>query len=529
MERPLKSMLKTIAGIVAASCLFLSGCAGSDGGGSSAITSSSPETSTSTSASPSSTTASSDGKQKLDEIREISETAMQAGDIWTTAVTVTNASIDAMMGENQKPHAGGDDDQYDSSDATTVTLSGTTATVTGDGAEAGDGVVRITQKGTYVFSGEFSGQIQVDTADDGKIRIVLDGATIDSATDAALRVLNADEVVVILADGTTNELSDTNSYAADADGTGAIASKADLTIGGTGTLNVQGNATNAISSSDGLVILDGTINVTSVDDGIRGKDYVVVAGGTISIAAEGDAIQSTNEEDIGRGYFLMTGGDITVTKANKAIDAVTDVMIDGGTIDFTSSGDTVEGAYILLADGSGRITSGDDGLNAAGDGGTPWLAVKGGDWTINAEGDGFDSNGDGNMSGGSLTVYGPTNSGNGAIDVQNGMTISGGTLFAAGAVGMDEAPATDSIQVSIKYQASSTQAAGSEIAIADAQGTTIASYTLEKEAQSFVFSSPKINVDDSYTIMSGGSTLGEAVGGEYTENTMSGGPGGRGR
>lgn len=468
-----------------------------------------------------------DGLARLDALREVSETNMQTGDVWTTAVGATDASVETMMAENQKPHAASDDDDYDTADATTIAVSGTSGTVTGSGATATEGTVTISAAGTYIVSGQLDGQIVVDTQDEGKVRLVLDGATIASSTDAAIRIVAADEMVIILADGTENSLSDTSSYAADADGTGAIASKADLTIGGSGTLSVTGNATNAISSSDGLVILGGTINVTSADDGIRGKDYVVIAGGTITVSANGDAIQSTNTDDIGRGYMLMTGGSLTVTGANKAIDAVSDIIIDGGTLDVTSEGDTVEGAYILLADGTGRIVSGDDGLNATADTGTPWVSISGGEWTINAAGDGFDSNGDGYMSGGTLTVYGPTNSGNGAIDVQNGMTIGGGTLFAAGAVGMDEAPSTSSAQTSIKYQASSTLSAGTVVSITDSSGTEIASYTLEKDAQSFVFSAAAIQSGQSYSIVADGSTLGTATGGEYSENTMGGGgPGG---
>ena len=515
--------------IAAAVGIVMAGCSSTPQGAatSTASSASSPAASSPTTSAEDNTASvqTDEGRAKLDAIREIAETAMQSGDIWTTAVSATDASVNAVMAENQKPHAASDDDQYDTSGATTVKLSGTSATVSGNGATAGDGVVTISSKGTYIISGDFSGQIVVDTQDEGKVRLVLDGVSIANAADAAIRIVSADEAVVILADGTENSLSDTSSYAADASGTGAIASKADLTIGGTGTLNLTGNATNAISSSDGLVILGGTINVTSVDDGIRGKDYVVIAGGTITVQATGDAVQTTNEEDLGRGYFYMSGGSLTVTAAHKAIDAVSDVVIDGGTVNVTSDGDTVEGAYIVLASGTGSITSGDDGMNATSEGGTPWISVLGGDWTVNATGDGFDSNGDGYMSGGSMTVFGPTSAMDGAIDVQNGMTIGGGQLFAAGSVGMDEAPSTSSAQVSIKYQASSTIAAGSAVAILDSAGNEIATYTLAKNAQSIVFSSPTIASGETYTVSVNGSALGTAVGGEYSENMM-GGPGG---
>ena len=52
------------------------------------------------------TTSSDDGRARLDAIREVAETAMQSGDIWTTAVTATDATVESVMAENQKPHAG---------------------------------------------------------------------------------------------------------------------------------------------------------------------------------------------------------------------------------------------------------------------------------------------------------------------------------------------------------------------------------------------------------------------------------------
>lgn len=475
-------------------------------------------------------TGASEGLRKLEEVREIAESNMQSGDIWTTSVSATDASVATVMAENQKPHAGADDDEYAADGATTLTLSGTTAEVSGDGAQTSEKLVTITAAGTYVLSGDFDGQIVVTTEDEGKVRIVLNGVDIASSTDAAIRITSADEVVVVTAEGTENSLRDTSSYSSEdlAGGTGAIASAADLTLGGTGTLNVTGNSSNGISSSDGLVILGGTINVTSVDDGIRGKDYVAIAGGTISVTAPGDGIQTTNSEDIGRGYFWMADGTLTVTGANKAIDAVTDVVVDGGTLNLTSSGDTVEAAYILLADGSATITSGDDGVNATADSGTPWVSIAGGDWTITADGDGFDSNGDAHMSGGTLTVFGPTDSGNGAIDVQNGMTISGGTLFAAGSVGMDEAPATSSDQASIKFRAASAVSAGAVISVQTSDGTTVGTWTLTRQAQSFVVSSSEIVSGETYTVMVDGSVAGTTVAGEYQENTMGGGGGPRG-
>ena len=72
--------------------------------------------------------------------------------------------------------------------------------------------------------------------------------------------------------------------------------------------------------------------------------------------------------------------------------------------------------------------------------------VSGGTLTIDAGGDGFDSNGSAEITGGTVIVHGPLNDGNGALDVNGTFTISGGTLLAVGSSGMAETPDADSAQ-----------------------------------------------------------------------------------
>ena len=50
------------------------------------------------------------------------------------------------------------------------------------------------------------------------------------------------------------------------------------------------------------------------------------------------------------------------------------------------------------------------------------------------------------ITGGTVVVSGPTNDGNGALDVNGTFTISGGTLLAVGSSGMAVAPDADSEQ-----------------------------------------------------------------------------------
>jgi len=54
-----------------------------------------------------------------------------------------------------------------------------------------------------------------------------------------------------------------------------------------------------------MVIKSGTIKVTSVDDGIRGKDYLIVKNGNITVNSGGDGLKSDNKTDAGFGYIFF--------------------------------------------------------------------------------------------------------------------------------------------------------------------------------------------------------------------------------
>ena len=61
------------------------------------------------------------------------------------------------------------------------------------------------------------GQIVVASSGEGTVRLILNGVGVTNSTGAALVVSEADEAMIVLADGSTNTLADTDSYADDAD------------------------------------------------------------------------------------------------------------------------------------------------------------------------------------------------------------------------------------------------------------------------------------------------------------------------
>lgn len=100
---------------------------------------------------------------------------------------------------------------WDSSEATVITLNGDAAQIAGNGAYWLNGSLVIAQSGQYVVSGELTdGSIVVDAEAASKVWILLSGVTIACSDDACLRVNQADKVFVTMADGTENVLPGTD-------------------------------------------------------------------------------------------------------------------------------------------------------------------------------------------------------------------------------------------------------------------------------------------------------------------------------
>ena len=131
------------------------------------------------------------------------------------------------------------------------------------------------------------------------------------------------------------------------------------------------------------------------------------------------------------------------------------------------------------------------------------LQINGGTILVNAGGDGLDSNGILEMTGGTVYVSGAANNGDGALDYGIKATISGGTILAAGYQGMEAGFDSASEQYSRIYHTPGLQDADTKVAIYDADGSEILSWTVPKEFNSIVISAPEIKEDGTYTIKVG--------------------------
>lgn len=289
-----------------------------------------------------------------------------------------------------------------------------------DGFRVSGGVVTIGAAGTYRISGEMTdGQIVVESETPGLVRLILDNANVSCATCAPLVVNKTQKAVIVLAAGSVNRLSDGPPPAGTPDDpnlpSGAIFSRENLTIAGSGSLEVTGNVADGVVSRDGLIIKSGSLTVNAVNDGIRGKDYLVVKGGSTTVKAGRDGIRSDNDQDSEKGYVSLAGGTTTITAVDDGVSALTDFVMTGGTLSVTTTGRRAPttrqqptpphgiraGVNIMIGDGTVTAWSVGDGVNAG-----SLISVSGGSVTLTTGDDGFHSDIEVNISGGNVKVLG---------------------------------------------------------------------------------------------------------------------------
>ena len=279
----------------------------------------------------------------------VSEAPLPSASQTPQAAAATASPITVLAGSIAMDSAGIDEaDAYidwQSGAYTEIALSATGYTISGQGAAAEDTVLTISSAGTYVLSGTMpNGAVVVDAEDTGDVRIVFNGASITCPDGAPLFVKNADRVILSLAPGTENSLEDGASYTYALYDTGedepsaALFSKDDLILNGTGALNITANHNDGVTSNDDLKILEGTLAITAVDDGIVGKDMVAVKTADITISAGGDGIKSTNDSDAGKGFIAIESVTFVISAGADGIQAETELFVADGDFKITSGG-----------------------------------------------------------------------------------------------------------------------------------------------------------------------------------------------
>ncbi|SHH52349.1 carbohydrate-binding domain-containing protein [Clostridium grantii] len=294
--------------------------------------------------------------------------------------------------------------------------------------------VTIDKEGVYVLSGEVENTtVIVETDEEAKVQIVLDGVSIKNSDSPAIYVKLADKVFVTSTES-QNYMEVSGEYVADEETNldAVIFSKTDLTLNGVGTLEILSAKGNGISSKDDIKITGGVYVINSSEDGIEANDSILMYDGEITIVTDKDALHSENDEDSSLGYIYIQNGTLNITAADDAIRANSIVQIDGGTINIETCSEGIEGTYIQINDGQIDIYATDDGVNATSksdaydvlieiNGGTIKVVMASGDT------DGFDSNGNIYVNGGIINVEA-----NSAFDADISSVLNGGDVTVNG-------------------------------------------------------------------------------------------------
>lgn len=361
-----------------------------------------------------------------------------------------------------------------------IVLSGGEATISDSTRGSfSDGKLTITSKGIYKITGSSDGVSIVidDDSESGNVYLILDNVTMGNDENPCIDVENADKVIIQCVGESSFSYGNQDSSAKK---DGAVYSKDDLTISGSGSLNIV-SALHGVVCNDDLKITGVKLSIQSNKVGIKSADSLRIGGGTIKINSGHDGIKLENDENTSyfyfekaemtiyseydgisvksgddsktfSGYVRLNGGKISIITAGMGSEASKDsstsqkgiksdgnIYISDTELNVSSADDSVHGnADISISSGKINVSSSDDGITASKNltisGGTVEvvksyegleaenITISGGTVNVKSSDDGI------NCSGGSDTSSAddrPWNSGN----TNAKLTISGGSVY----------------------------------------------------------------------------------------------------
>lgn len=441
--------------------------------------------------------------------------------------------------------------EYSISDATSFVFSDTGIEVTEgaySGYQAKGTVLTIKDSGTYVVSGACDNGTIVVKKNVTGVTLVLNGLDLSASATAPITCNKGSEVMIVAAAESVNNLAD-DEYNNDdiytdetlyPDIENAVIKCKDgsnVTICGTGTINVtangkngikggydlyeedeDGNVTDTLLSTASLTIKDVTLNiVANVNDGLKSDKVLNILSGTITVSAADDGIKCD--------YTMNIGSE----------------GADGPMIAVKNAAEGIEAATLNVYSGSIAVNASDDGINAANSdltnysfsynqyGGYVYVNVTGGD--------GIDSNGTINLVGGTLEVYTPSQGDGDPLDSERGVSFNGATVLAVGHLGMAQGYSAATPYVTfgssgempggfggMNGNQSNLVTAGSTIQITDASGNVLYSAKAVRNASYILFASPDLSSGSTYTLKNGTTAAATATASTAASGGM-GGPG----
>lgn len=383
-----------------------------------------------------------------------------------------------------------------------------------------------------------AGQINVVSADKVQVHAVGSSTVTATAPDSAAIYSHAD--LVLSGDGTVTVHSE-------GEGADGIASSDDLALysgtwkvtaaddafRGKDSASVLGGHLDATAGDDGVRsdvavhLSGGTVDVNAGGDGVHSDVALLIDGGDVTVASSTEGLEA--------GLLSISDGTVNLTSSDDGINSSGATSVDA-TTEQEQQEQSEEAAGPQPPEGMPEPPQGmqeppqgmqqpQEGMQppqqGGASGGQPGagmeqstgeqIVISGGTVKVNAAGDGIDSNGDLRINGGTVLVFGPSDGANGTFDYAGSFSIDGGTVIGLGSAGMPADP-TGGTQSFISAHLDSPVTGGA-VTIADSSGTVIA--TIEAGDKPFAlvqYSSDKISAGQSYTVKAGASSVSVVAG-----------------
>jgi hypothetical protein len=322
---------------------------------------------------------------------------------------------------------------WDAATSVKIVLNKTSVSIDGEGAKADGSVVTISEAGTYVLTGALqNGGIVVAATADDTVRLVLNGIDISNLTGAPIYASRCDKLIVTLADGTENLITDggkdfvyANENESDEEPNAAVFGKGDLTINGSGTLTVNAGYSNGIGTNDNLIVAGGNLIINAANHGLRGNDSVTVLAGSIKIDAAADGVQTNNDTDAEKGWIYMADGAFDIIAGGDGIQAEAGLYVDDGAFNIVA-GDGSDGTPTAVV---GETATADVDASAESDSfkgiKATNISVSGGDFIIDSADDAMHSNADIAIGNGKFALA----TGDDGIHADGDLRIDGGEIM----------------------------------------------------------------------------------------------------
>ena len=287
-----------------------------------------------------------------------------------------------------------------------------------------------------------------------------------------------------------------------------------------------------LKSADDMTVSDSSITVNSVDDSLHSNKNFTAENSTIEVKTNDDGIHSELS-------LTLKNSTATVSLSYEGIEAQ-EITLEGSTADITSSDDGLNAALAEEQSENPAFAGGKDekappeapGIfsnrgegNRGGRGGMGGMGgfdeydsrcqikINSSTLCIKTEGDGIDSNGDLNVKGSTVIVYGPTNGGNGSLDYAGKCITENSNLLAAGSSGMAQSVSEGS-DPTVSFTCGVN--AGTLLTVTDESGNDIISFCSPKQYSCVVFSSYKFQKGKTYSVYEGGTNSGSETFGIYS-------------